>query len=233
MIMFRFFAASVCAALALDLVQPARAEVTEQDDRGFVTRDSATVSASPYEVWQALLSPGNWWDDDHTWSGDSENMYISAQANGCFCELLPERSGAPDGVRRGSAQHMTVVQADPPRVLRMRGGLGPLQSEPVDGVLTITMAESGDNTQIVWEYVVGGYFRFEVATIAEAVDGVMSQQLAALARSLGTVEDEPEQSTAASGDPSDPAPEDSDAADDAAEAPRIGVDEAFGDLSDD
>lgn len=233
MTMFRIFAAAASAVLAFGFVQPAGAEVTEQNDRGFVTRDSATVSASPYDVWQALLSPGNWWDDDHTWSGESENMYISAQANGCFCELLPERAGAPEGVRRGSAQHMTVVQADPPRVLRMRGGLGPLQSEPVDGVLTVTIAEADGSTRIVWEYVVGGYFRFEVATIAEAVDGVMSQQLASLARSLGPVEDDRDESATTSENASDPAPDDRDEAEDAVEEPRIGVDEAFGDLSDD
>ena len=34
---------------------------------------------------------------------------------------------------------MVVIQAVPRKVLRMRGGLGPLQSEPVDGVLTITL----------------------------------------------------------------------------------------------
>jgi uncharacterized protein YndB with AHSA1/START domain len=175
------------AIAAVLFAAPAAAEVVEQTDNGFATRDSATVSATPYEAWQALIAPARWWNDGHTWSGDAENMFLSAQGGGCFCEQLPVREGAPEGVRRGSALHMTVLQADPPRVLRMRGGLGPLQSEPVDGVLTVTLAEAEGGTRIVWEYVVGGHMRFEVPTIARAVDGVMSQQLRGLAALLGPV----------------------------------------------
>jgi len=175
---------SIAFAAAL-LAAPATAEVVEQTDNGFSTRDSATVKASPYEVWQALIAPARWWNDGHTWSGDAENMFLSAQGGGCFCEQLPVRNGAPEGVRRGSAMHMLVLQADPPRALRMRGGLGPLQSEPVDGVLTVTLAEADGGTRIVWEYVVGGHMRFEVPVIAKAVDGVMSQQLRGLAGLFG------------------------------------------------
>ena len=64
---------------------------------------------------------------------------LDAQATGCFCELLPLPKDAPEGTRRGSVEHMHVVYADPGRVLRMRGGLGPLQSEAVHGTLTITL----------------------------------------------------------------------------------------------
>lgn len=173
------------AAAALLLAAPATAEVVEQTDNGFATRDSVTVKATLYETWQALIAPAQWWSDSHTWSGDADNLFISAQGGGCFCEMLPVREGSPAGVRRGSALHMTVLQADPPKVLRMRGGLGPLQSEPVDGVLTVTLAEADGGTRIVWEYVVGGHMRFEVPKIAKAVDGVMTQQLRGLARQLG------------------------------------------------
>lgn len=233
------------AAAATLLPAPLSAKVVEESDNGFATRDTALVAASPYEAWQALIAPGTWWNDGHTWSGDAENMYISAQANGCFCELLPELEDAPQGVRRGSSRHMTVVQADPPRVLRMRGGLGPLQSEPVDGVLTVTISEIDDGTLIVWEYVVGGYFRYEVPVIAKAVDGVMSQQLAGLAKLLGPVETEQageaggEEDAAeeAAKEADEPAPGDADDGEEAKkpaeEAPKITVDEAFGDLVDD
>lgn len=179
-----------CAALGLAMLAvPARAEVIAESDSAFVTRDSAVVAASPYDTWQALIAPGKWWNNAHTWSADAANMYISAQGGGCFCELLPERENAPDSIRRGSVQHMVVLLADPPRALRMRGGLGPLQSEPVDGVLTITLQPQGDGTKIVWEYVVGGFMRFDTPTIAKAVDGVMSQQLGGLAKLLGRVDD--------------------------------------------
>ena len=176
---------TVAIATAL-LAAPAAAEVVEQTDNGFATRDTATVDAAPYDVWQALIAPARWWNDGHTWSGEADNMFLSAQGGGCFCELLPVRDGTPEGVRRGSAMHMMVLQADPPSALRMRGALGPLQSEPVDGVLTVTLAPADDGaTRMVWEYVVGGHMRFKVPEIARAVDGVMSQQLRGLAGLFG------------------------------------------------
>lgn len=177
----------VVIAGTLFSAQPVAAEVIKQGDGSFVTRDAVVVKAAPGEAWQALITPSKWWSNSHTWSGDAENLYISPQGGGCFCELLPIPNDAPEGVRRGSAHHMTVVLADPPKALRMRGGLGPLQSEPVEGVLTITLTPSDKGTAIVFEYVVGGYMRFETADIAKAVDNVMSQQLVRLAKLLGPV----------------------------------------------
>lgn len=186
--MRKFTTALIAACAApLFLSQPAAAEVIKQGDGGFVTRDAVVVEADPNEAWLALITPSKWWSSSHTWSADAENLYISAQAGGCFCELLPPLKDAPEGIRRGSAHHMTVVLADPAKVLRMRGGLGPLQSEPVDGVLTVTLAPSDKGTVIIFEYVVGGYMRFETAKIAGAVDAVISQQLVGLAKLLGPV----------------------------------------------
>lgn len=121
------FIAAVLAALGF--AQPASAEVIKADDGFFVTRNAAIVKATPGEAWQALIAPAKWWDDRHTWSADAENLYISPQAGGCFCELLPVAKDLPEGARRGSAHHMTVMLVDPPKVLRMHGSLGPLQSE--------------------------------------------------------------------------------------------------------
>ncbi|MDZ4307773.1 SRPBCC family protein [Allopontixanthobacter sp.] len=177
---------AACAAILLNPGQ-ASAEVIEQGEGSFVTRDAAVVKATPFDAWQALITPSKWWNSSHTWSADAENLYISPQGGGCFCELLPVPKDAPEGVRRGSAQHMVVLLADPGKALRMRGGLGPLQSEPVQGVLTVTLTPSDAGTVIVFEYVVGGYMRFETPEIAKAVDGVMSQQLGGLAKLLGPV----------------------------------------------
>jgi hypothetical protein len=69
----------------------------------------------------------------------------------------------------------------------MVGALGPLQSEPVNGVLTIAISEVEGGTRIVWEYNVGGQMRYEVPVIARAVDAVMGLQLAGLAKPLGPV----------------------------------------------
>ena len=241
MLKFSFARVAACATLLL-FAQPVSAEVTDQGEGSFVTRNAVVVKAEPFDAWQALITPSKWWNSSHTWSADAENLYISAQAGGCFCELLPQPKDAPEGVRRGSAQHMTVVLADPGRVLRMRGGLGPLQSEPVQGVLTITLSPSDKGTVIVFEYVVGGYMRFETAEIAKAVDGVMGQQLAGLARLLGPVVPPPGRSGPQVGpeDPADkggegagpkpPAPT-AKTAPDAPTGKAVSVDEAFGDIA--
>lgn len=178
-----------CALALLGLAAPARAEVVESSASHFVTRDSATVRAAPKAAWLALIAPGDWWDDAHTWSGAAANMTITPQGGGCFCERLPEEDSASTVGLAGSAQHMAVVMAEPMKVLRMRGGLGPLQSEPVDGVLTVTMQpdKASGGTRIVWEYVVAGHMRFPIEAISKAVDGVMSLQLGHLAARLGRI----------------------------------------------
>ena len=209
----------------------ATAEVVKQDDAGFVTRDTKVVEASPRETWMALISPAKWWSATHTWSGDAANLSITPQADGCFCERIPEVETADEVGLAGSVRHAVVVYAAPDKALRMRGALGPLQSEAATGVLTIALDEVEQGTAITFEYVVGGYMRYEIPTIAQAVDGVMSQQLAGLAALLGPVdapaEEDADEEPSEEGDAS--APEDGP---DASGEETPSVDEAFGDFAD-
>jgi uncharacterized protein YndB with AHSA1/START domain len=158
----------------------ARAEVVSTSPNGFVTRDTAQIAAPPMTVWLALTKPGEWWTDEHTWSGDAGNLTLTPQAGGCFCETIPGDDAGDASAMNGSARHAIVVQAFPLKVLRLRGGLGPLQGEPAEGVLTITLKEIPGGTRVLWEYNVGGPMRFEIPAIAAAVDQVMSQQLTGL-----------------------------------------------------
>ncbi len=174
--------------IAIFAMHPANAEVVESVDGGFVTRDVVIVEATPKAVWLALIAPKNWWNSAHTWSGDAANLTLKPQAGGCFCEKIPEEPDPTKITLEGSVEHMRVIQAYPERALRMQGALGPLQSEPVSGILTIAISEVDQGTRIVWEYVVGGYMRYEPAMISQAVDGVMSQQLSGLASGLGPIE---------------------------------------------
>ncbi|TRD12337.1 SRPBCC family protein [Erythrobacter insulae] len=180
------FAAAAFAGAVI--ASPLAAEITEQDEAGFVTRDEALVEASPKQVWLALITPATWWNKAHTWSGDSGNLTLRPQAGGCFCERIPEVEDADRITLEGSVEHMRVIQAYPESALRMAGALGPLQSEPVSGVLTIAISEAKEGTRIVWEYHVGGRMRFDIPAIAKAVDGVISQQLDGLAQGLGRLD---------------------------------------------
>lgn len=167
----------------------ASAEVTLKNDDGFVSRVTAEVAASPAEAWKALVTPSSWWNAQHTLSGDAANMTLDPNANGCFCEKLPVPKDAPAGQKPGSVMHMRVVYAEPYRALRMVGGLGPLQSEAVNGTMTVTFkpvdGSGGKATRILWEYVVGGFMRYKSDMISGAVDKVLAGQLDGLVKLLG------------------------------------------------
>lgn len=172
--------------VALVLSAPVKAELSASTDAGFVSEHTATVAAEPGVVWKTLVAPNLWWNPSHTYSGEAANLYLDAQATGCFCEKLPKPVDAPDGQRMGSVEHMHVVYADPQRgVLRMTGGLGPLQGEAVHGVLTITLKKEGEGTQIKWRYAVGGVWQAKPAELAPLVDKVLAEQLKRLADKVG------------------------------------------------
>jgi uncharacterized protein YndB with AHSA1/START domain len=181
------FRIAALAGAAFGLAAPASAELVRANDSGFVTRHEVVVEATPKDVWLALIAPATWWRAEHTWSGDAKNLTLTPQAGGCFCETIPEVDEPGRFTLQGSVEHMRVVQAYPEQALRMTGALGPLQSEPVTGVLTIVISTVKQGTRIVLEYNVGGPMRYEVPVISKAVDGVMGAQLASLGKLLGPV----------------------------------------------
>ena len=182
------------AASYLLLASPAYAEVKTSSDTGFNIIHIATVQGSTDEIWKRLVAPKDWWNKSHSWSGSTDGFYIDAQANGCFCELFQEKG--PDGKLKtvGSVEHMRVIFAQPGKVLRMQGGLGPLQSEAVTGTLTVAMEPSKDGleTKISFSYVVGGYMRYKVSEIAPAVDNVLGDQFRRLLKPYVPVSDDAE-----------------------------------------
>ena len=191
---------------------PAAAEVHDSGPNGFAVRATAVVPAGAQETWAELLDPADWWDGTHTFSGDAAQLSLDARAGGCFCELLPNAKD-PQGKPRGGVQHLQVVYVEEPRVLRMTGALGPMQSEPVTGVLTFVLKLEDGGTRINAEYAIGGYLRMPIERIAPVVDRVIGEQVARLAAKLGAapaalVEDPapPAPPTPAPAQPDAPAP---------------------------
>lgn len=180
---------SILLAVAALFAAPAHAEVTAQADNGFVVRHAVTVSVDPDAAFAMLRTPAKWWDKDHTWTGNADNLYMDAQAGGCFCELIPNEatteSGAPQRTLRGSVQHMQIVYVDPGNLLRLSGALGPLQAEAVTGTMTVTLKAIKGGTQLTFEYVVGGFMRMSPREIASGVDAVIGAQASRLAMALG------------------------------------------------
>jgi hypothetical protein len=163
--------------------KPAFAEVKKQDAGGFLVSHIAEVEASPEALWNRLIKPKDWWNKEHSWSGSTDGFYISPQAGGCFCESIKGKDKDGKDLLIGSVEHMRVIHANSGKTLRMSGALGPLQSEAVVGTLTVAIEPVQGKpgiTAISFNYIVGGYMRFETATMAKAVDRVIGEQFAGL-----------------------------------------------------
>ena len=164
---------TVVLAAALAAGAAARAEVTAVGAGGFVVRHEAVYAGTGDAAWRRLLEPAAWWDPEHTYSHDARNLTLEARPGGCFCERLA------DG---GFVRHLDVTYLAPGRLLRLAGGLGPLQRMGVAGALTFSLAAADPgHTRIVLEYAVSGFAPAGFAELAAAVDRVLGEQLARLA----------------------------------------------------
>lgn len=177
-------------ASGLSMSYSAQAEVVAKSENGFAILHIGDVKAKPEDIWRKILLPNSWWSRDYSWSGDSKNIYLTSNMNGCLCEQLKEK--LPDGsfVQTGEVEHMRVIHVNENKVLRMTGALGPLQSEAVNGTLTIAIQPNEDGTsKLSFSYIVGGYMRYKVDAIAPNIDKVIGEQFVNLTKLLGPVID--------------------------------------------
>ena len=159
------------------LAPAAGARVLEATPTGFSVENSRDVPVDAATAWQALVDDvDRWWPKDHTWWGDASILSIEPRAGGCFCEH------AADGER--SARHMVVVFADPGKLLRLTGGLGPLQGMGLHGAMEWRLAPIEGGTRITLFYRAGGYAPDDLSTFAPVVDRVQALQLGGLAGHL-------------------------------------------------
>jgi uncharacterized protein YndB with AHSA1/START domain len=166
----RRFAAglSLCVLAAAS----ARAAVAEADASHFVLNYTLPIAATPARAYAATVDIAHWWSSDHTYSGDAKNLRIESKPGGCFCEKLAG----------GGVEHMRVVLAMPGKLLRLSGGLGPLQAGAVSGTLTFTYRSGKDGNAIAVSYAVAGHVDGGLDKIAAGVDQVLGAQLQHLQR---------------------------------------------------
>ena len=159
-------------------VAPVQARVASSTAGGFHVSHSATVAATPEAIWAQLVHPEKWWSKAHSWSGDATNFSLEVKPGGCFCEKLPGG---------GFVEHARVIYTAPGKLLRLSGGLGPLQGEAVAGTLTITIKTGeAQSSTLEFDYVVGGYARFDLKELAPVVDGVVGEQHKRLGQLIAT-----------------------------------------------
>lgn len=135
---------------------------------GFLVKFEISVNAPAAKVYDALVTQiGSWWDPEHTYSGDAKNLSIDARPGGCFCEKLPNGGGI---------EHLRVIYAAPPKVLRFSGALGPLQASGLAGSMTWKLTSGANNTRVELSYSVGGFMEGGFEKIAPGVESMLRQQ---------------------------------------------------------
>ncbi len=162
-----FLGLAFCVATA----RMSTAEVVDSSASGFTVKSFLAIQASPDAVYRQLIHVGDWWDSEHTFSHDAHNLSIEERAGGCFCEKLPNG---------GSVRHLEVLFVAPGKVLRLGGGLGPLQGIATSGSMTIQLSPSPSGTKLEVTYAVGGYLPAGMNTLATPVDSVLTAQFTRL-----------------------------------------------------
>ena len=164
------------ALFGLGLPTLASAEVIASAPDHFTLKLEAHSALSPAETWARLVEPSEWWQSDHTYSGDARNLSLDPQAGGLWREDW-------DG---GSVWHGSVLQAQPEQTLVLSAPFGPLQGLAVMSVWTISLAptESG-GTKITFDHVTNGTGASNLDALAPAVDFVKQQAIESLARPSG------------------------------------------------
>ena len=167
-----------CLALSPLLAHLATAEVVSAEPAGFRIRHVVEAAGvPPPTVWAALSDVGKWWDPEHTYSGDARNLSLDPVVRGCFCEKLSLYSGV---------EHAHVIYAQPAKILRLSGALGPLQEFGVSGSLTWQIEAAGGGSRITLTYNVGGQADRPLSEWAPIVDEVLGVQARRLSRFVTT-----------------------------------------------
>ncbi|MBT8071889.1 MAG: hypothetical protein HKP21_01820 [Xanthomonadales bacterium] len=155
----------------------AQAEVAVSGSEGFISQHHATVASNKAQVFEAMTAGlGQWWSSGHSFSGDAANMRLNKQ---CLCERWDN----------SLVHHLnTEIWIENSKVV-LAGGLGPLKELGLSGTMIWSLAATDDGgTDINWKYHVYGFSQADLAALADAVDGVLAEQLGRLVKHLSTAE---------------------------------------------
>jgi hypothetical protein len=158
-------AVMLVGAVWLIAAHAALSETSAVSPTGFLVTHRHEVHASPQQIFEAIGRIGEWWNDIHTYSGHATNLSLDLVGGGCFCEKW-------DG---NSVQHAQVIQVRRGALVRMQGGLGPLQPLPINAILTFAMATVSDKTQLTVTYAVAGNADAALDKLAGPVDSVIGE----------------------------------------------------------
>ena len=155
--------------IVLSLVAtPASAAVLSADDHGFEIQHSVNLVVPQPQAFIAFGQVGQWWDNDHTYSGDGKRMSLQLRAGGCFCEPLENGGGI---------EHMRVTYVQPGERIVLTGSLGPLLYEATTGVMDVKVERIAGGSRVTMDYKIAGFAKGGAAELAPIVDKVMGEQM--------------------------------------------------------
>ena len=158
-----------CLLIAAVFVgSPVSAEVLSASEHGFEIQHSVNLVVPPAQTFDAFGRISQWWNKDHTYSGDSARLSLQQRPGGCWCETLD------DG---GGIEHMRVALVRPGDQLVLTGGLGPLLYEAATGVMDVKVTPIAGGSRLVMNYRAAGFAKGGAAKMAPLVDKVLAEQM--------------------------------------------------------
>jgi hypothetical protein len=149
------------------LASPAAAGVVSAGPNGFHVRQSVQIVIPTDAAYTGFGRVADWWNKDHTYSGDSGNLSMALSPGGCFCERLPNGGGI---------EHMRVSYLDPGKRIVLTGSLGPLLYEATTGVMDMQFERTAGGSKITMDYKVAGFANGGAEKLAPLVDSVLADQ---------------------------------------------------------
>ena len=156
--------------IALSLMaSPAAAEVVSSSANGLHVRETVQMVVPTDRAYAAFARLPQWWNKEHTYSGESANLSLALTPGGCFCERLK------DG---GGVEHMRVTFIDPGKRVVLTGSLGPLLYEATTGVMDFQFERIAGGAKVTMDYRAAGFADGGANKLAPAVDSVLGDQMA-------------------------------------------------------
>jgi hypothetical protein len=142
----------------------ANAEILESGAGGFTVKTTLNIKAATDDVYRKFIHDiGDWWNSNHTFSGDAHNLRIE------------DRPG-----NGGFTRHLEVITVLPGKRVVLIGAMGPLQTLAATGTMQFVFTASEGGTKFDVIYAVTGYLEKGMNNWAIPVDMMLAEQVTRL-----------------------------------------------------
>lgn len=159
---------SLIVVAGVVMASPASASVINAGEHGFEVQNSVNLVIPQEQAFAAFGQVGQWWNKEHTYSGDASRMSLQMRAGGCFCEPLENGGGI---------EHMRVTYLQPGERIVLTGSLGPLLYEATSGVMDVKFERIAGGSRVTMNYRAAGFANGGAAAMAPLVDQVLAEQM--------------------------------------------------------